>query len=84
VRSALRGVMNAFELCMYARGLPSEHHTQLVLIGEITDGDRALLDDALVPCLPDDPQLGTAVLERVRAVMAAPPRRRRPRITVSG
>jgi serine/threonine protein kinase len=84
VRAALSGVMNAFELCMYARGLSTEHHTQLVLIGETSQRDRVLFDDAAVPCIPDDTQLGWAVLEHVRKLMQSPPRRRRPRTTVSG
>lgn len=84
VDATLRGVMNAYELCMYARGLQSEHHAQLVLIGDITDRDRLLFADAAVPCIPDDAQLGSAVLDRVRMVAMEPPRRRRPRSTISG
>jgi CheY-like chemotaxis protein len=84
VAAVLHGVMNAYELCMYARGLPAEHHTQLVLVGEATPRDRLLFAEAEVPCIPDDAQLGTAVIERVRALATRPPRRRRPRTTVSG
>jgi serine/threonine protein kinase len=84
VDAALRGVMNAYELCMYARGLETEHNAQLVLIGETAERDRALFADAAVPCLPEDNQLGTAVLDRVRSAVLDPPRRRRPRTTISG
>lgn len=84
VSAGLRGVMNAYELCMYARGLETEQQPQLVLVGEITERDRALFSDAAVPCIPDDFGLGTAVLERVREAASRPPRRRRPRSTVSG
>lgn len=84
VSAALRGVMNAYELCMYARGLEHEHHTQLVLVGETTERDRALFASAAVPCIPDDLALGSAVLELVRTAAREPPRRRRPRATVSG
>jgi serine/threonine protein kinase len=84
VDAALRGVMNAYELCMYARGLETEHNAQLVLIGETAERDRALFADAAVPCLPEDSQLGSAVLDRVRSAVLDPPRRRRPRTTVSG
>jgi len=84
VDATLRGVMNAYELCMYARGLEAEHGTQLVLVGETTERDRVLFSDAAVPCLPDDTQLGSAVLDRVRSAAAEPPRRRRPRTTISG
>ncbi|HEX7837381.1 MAG TPA: hypothetical protein VF469_07960 [Kofleriaceae bacterium] len=84
VSAALRGVMNAYELCMYARGLESEHPPQLALVGEIAERDRALFSGAGVPCLPDDFGLGSAVLELVRSAAREPPRRRRPRSTVSG
>jgi len=84
VSAALRGVMNAYELCMYARGLETEHQPQVVLVGSTTERDRALFADAAVPCLPDDFALGSAVLERVRTSAREPPRRRRPRSTVSG
>ena len=84
VDATLRGVMNAYELCMYARGLEVGHGAQLVLIGEIADRDRLLFADAAVPCIPDDSQLGSAVLDRVRGAAQDPPRRRRPRTTISG
>lgn len=84
VDATLRGVMNAYELCMYARGLGTDHGTQLVLVGETTERDRVLFADAAVPCLPDDLQLASAVLDRVRSAAEEPRRRRRPRTTVSG
>jgi CheY-like chemotaxis protein len=84
VDSTLRGVMNAYELCMYARGLETEHRAQLVLVGETTERDRGLFADAAVACLPEDTQLGSAVLDRVRSVALEPPRRRRARTTISG
>ena len=84
VSAALRGVMNAYELCMYARGLETEQQPQLVLIGEITERDRALFAGAAVPCLPEDFGLGSAVLDLVRSAARVPPRRRRPRSTISG
>ena len=84
VDATLRGVMNAYELCMYARGLETDHGAQLVLIGEIADRDRLLFADAAVPCIPDDSQLASAVLDRVRSAALEPPRRRRPRTTISG
>jgi serine/threonine protein kinase len=84
VSAALRGVMNAYELCMYARGLETEHPPQLVLVGATTERDRTLFADAAVPCLPDDFGLGSAVLDLVRGAAREPPRRRRARSTVSG
>jgi hypothetical protein len=84
VSAALRGVMNAYELCMYARGLQTEQPPRLVLIGGLTERDRALFADAEVPCLATDLGLGPAVLERVRSAAREPPRRRRSRSTISG
>jgi hypothetical protein len=55
-----------------------------VLIGEAAERDRALFADAQVPALPDDSQLGSAVLDRVRGAALEPVRRRRARTTVSG
>jgi serine/threonine protein kinase len=84
IDAGLRGVMNALELCMYARGLPTDHNPQLVVVGDIPDRDRVVLADAAVPCIPDDAGLASAILDRVRLAVGEPPRRRRPRRTVSG
>ncbi|HEU4728708.1 MAG TPA: hypothetical protein VFT22_12480 [Kofleriaceae bacterium] len=84
VDAKLHGVMNAYELCMYARGLETEQRARLVLVGEANERDRALFSDAEVAYLPENDQLGSAVLEAVRSTVEEPPRRRRPRTTVSG
>jgi hypothetical protein len=76
--------MNAYELCMYTRGLEAEHATQLVLVGGVTERDRLLFAEAQVPCLLEDIQLASAVLDLVRGVAKEPLRRRRPRTTISG
>ena len=87
VDAALRGVMNALELCMYARGIDVEPPPQLVLIGTLTDRDRALFAGAAVPAIPESLALANEVIDRVRraaaASIAAPPPSRKPR-TVSG
>lgn len=82
VDAQLRGVMNALELCMYARGLDSEIG-QLVLLGDVSERDRVLFDDN-VTFLPDDQHLATHVLDVVRRVARQPPRTRKARITISG
>lgn len=79
----LRGVMNALELCMYARGLEVENTAQLVVVGNVPERERAMFADG-VQFITDDPQLALALLERVRTTAATPPRRRKPRTTVSG
>ncbi len=84
VSAGLRGVMNALELCMYARGLEAEHRSQVVVIGEVADRDRALFANASAGFLAADLGLGNAVLDAIRATAAAPARRRKPRSTVSG
>ena len=84
VKASLRGVMNALELCMYARGLEGEHRAQLVVIGDVTERDRALFSDVQVPFFADDDELGDAVLDAVRTIAAVPPIRRKPRTTISG
>ncbi|MBA3820303.1 MAG: response regulator [Deltaproteobacteria bacterium] len=84
IDATLRGVMNALELCMYARGLDHEERTQLILIGDVSERDRALFVDAVVPTLPEDVGLANAVIARVRTLSAATPRRRKSRSTVSG
>jgi CheY-like chemotaxis protein len=84
VKASLRGVMNALELCMYARGLEGEHRAQLVVIGDVPERDRALFSDAQVPFFADDGDLGDAILDAVRTIAAVPPVRRKPRTTISG
>ena len=83
VDAALRGVMNAYELCMYARGMELDQRAQLILIGALAERDRALFSGTSVLCLADDNQLGSVVLDRVRAA-AREQRRRRSRSTISG
>jgi serine/threonine protein kinase len=83
VDASLRGVMNALELCMYARGIESEHAPELVLIGDLSERDRALFAGASVASIPGGVALPNEVIERVRQVAAEPRRRRKPR-TISG
>jgi serine/threonine-protein kinase len=84
IDGALRGVMNALELVMYIRGLESEHSAQLVAIGAASSRDKSVFDAVSVPFIEDDESLATSVLDRVRAMVQTPPRRRKPRVTVSG
>ncbi|MFT3697254.1 MAG: serine/threonine-protein kinase [Kofleriaceae bacterium] len=85
VDAALKGVMNALELCMYARGLEGGSRSQMVLVGDVTDRDKALFAGASVQFIPNDGALSNAILERVRQAFAEQPTRvRKPRTTVSG
>lgn len=84
IRASLRGVMNALELCMYARGLRVEQQSKLVVVGDISEKDAPAFAAAGVTTIPDDDQLADAMIARVRAVAAESPRRRKPRTTVSG
>ena len=63
---------------MYARGLEALDATDLVLIGDVSDKDRALLQGARVAFIPDDAKLSSAFLDRVRA--GATERRRAGRV----
>jgi serine/threonine protein kinase len=72
VAGALRGVMNAFELCMYARGLQQGADFQLVILGSVAERDRTLLDTAGVTYIADEPSLPHAFLDRVRAAVHEP------------
>jgi CheY-like chemotaxis protein len=83
VDASLRGVMNALELCMYARGIETDAQPQIVLVGEVAERDRALFEDVAVPFLPDNPGLASEIIECVRKVAALEPRRRKPR-TITG
>ena len=84
IDATLRGVMNALELCMYARGLPGGAHCELAAIGAAPPRDRALFDTARVPFIADDSQLAGAILDRVRLLATAAPRRRGKPSTISG
>jgi serine/threonine protein kinase len=84
VDASLRGVMNALELCMYARGLEIDQLARLAVIGEVSSRDRALFADSEVRFIADDDRLAVAILEQVRSIVAEPPARRRPRSTISG
>ena len=84
IDAALRGVMNALELCMYARGLEDMSRGELVLVGDVSPADRALFEGVNVPFIPDGPALPNAILDRVRRAVAERPRARKPRTTISG
>ncbi|MBA3452190.1 MAG: hypothetical protein H0T42_03715 [Deltaproteobacteria bacterium] len=83
IDSSLRGVMNALELCMYARGLETEQAAQLVVMGAVSPKDRSMFADS-VQFVPDDAHLAMCVVDRVRTCATTPQRRRKPRSTVSG
>jgi serine/threonine protein kinase len=85
VDAGLHGVMNALELCMYARSLESTVRTQLVLLGEVEQRDQAVLDRSNVTYIDDDQQTADALLDLVRraaATIAMSPRSKR--TTISG
>jgi serine/threonine protein kinase len=84
IDAALKGVMNALELCMYARGIEALARAELVLIGDVTDRDHGLLSAAHVTFLADDARLGEAFLDRVRAGVSQRRRTTTTRRTVSG
>ena len=71
VDAALRGVMNALELCMYARGLP-DGSGAFVLIGGVAERDRAVLATAGVELIADDADLAYAFQARIRAAASTP------------
>jgi serine/threonine protein kinase len=83
VDASLRGVMNALELIMYARGLVGER-SQMFLIGTVSERDRAMFEEVQVPFIADDDNLPHAILQRVRLAVADRPRFRTPRTTISG
>jgi CheY-like chemotaxis protein len=84
IDATLRGVMNALELCMYARGIEALARAELVLIGDVSDRDHGLLSAAHVAFLADDAQLSAAFLDRVRAGVTQRRRTTTTRRTVSG
>jgi two-component SAPR family response regulator len=85
VDAQLRGMMNALELCMYMRGLDSLNATDIVLIGSVSERDRAVLSGARATFMPDDATLPSAFLDRVRAAITEGRRTsRHTRRTISG
>jgi CheY-like chemotaxis protein len=86
INAGLRGVMNALELCMYARGLESDHVTlgQMFLIGDVSDRDQALFADVNIQLIANDLSLPNTILDHVRAAFTSKPRGRTARSTVSG
>lgn len=78
VDAALRGVMNALELCMYARGIEADDQPELVLIGDLAERERALFAGAAVTALPESPALPSEIIDHVRRLAAGERRRRRP------
>jgi CheY-like chemotaxis protein len=84
VDATLRGVMNALELCMYARGLEGGTRSQMVLVGDIPERDKSLFASADIAFIADDAMLPNAILERVRQAFTERPRVRKARTTVSG
>src|SRR5262249_8020177 len=84
IDAALKGVMNALELCMYARGLTAGARTRLVIVGELSDRDRSMFTEAEVAAIPHDADLANAILDQVRAAAAVQPKRRKAPTTVSG
>ncbi|NVB81093.1 MAG: hypothetical protein HOV81_22040 [Kofleriaceae bacterium] len=86
VDASLRGAMNALELCMYARGLASWHHTvgRMYVIGHVSDADAMLFDHVDVQVLRDDATLPGAMLDLIRSAVASRPPIRKSRTRVTG
>lgn len=85
IDASLRGVMNALELCMYARGLePGDTGAQLCVVGAIGEKDRALFQGVDVQFIPENDELANALIDKVRSTVAEQPRRRKARTTISG
>ena len=82
----LTGVMNALELCMYARGLDTwdQESGRLFLIGDVSERDAILFEEVNVEVIGENDQLPGEILDRVRAAMHTKPRKRWTRTTVSG
>ena len=82
----LGGVMNALELCMYARGLDmwDQETGRLFLLGTVPERDVVLFEEVNVEVIQDTADLPGEILDRVRAAMHAKPRARWARTTVSG
>jgi hypothetical protein len=86
VSATIRGVMNAFELCMYARGLAAGQDSpgRMFVLGNVSDRDRSLFAGVEVEIIREDARLPGAILERIRAALGPRPRGPRLRSTVSG
>jgi serine/threonine protein kinase len=84
IDATLRGVMNALELCMYARGIEALARAEIVLIGDVSDRDHGLLSAAHVTFLAEDANLAPAFLDRVRAGVSQRRRTTTTRRMVSG
>jgi CheY-like chemotaxis protein len=84
IDAELRGVMNALELCMYARGLQLDHPPQLILLGAVAERDQALFEASNVSWIAEDTELPNAIIDRVRATVVEAPKRRKTRHTISG
>lgn len=84
IAASLRGVMNALELCMYARGLEEGTTSKLILVGAVSEKDRVLFADVNVQFISDDEELANSILDKVRTTVAEAPRRRKSRTTISG
>lgn len=86
VDATLRGVMNALELVMYARGLDGDP-PHVVIVGDLAAKDRALLDGPATTVAPRA-DVDDVVLDEVRAVVRGiahePPRKRGSRKTIRG
>lgn len=83
--ATLTGVMNALELVMYTRSLASNVRTQMVMFGDVSDNDQAILDRVSVAYVDEDNQSADAILDLVRraaATITASPRTKR--TTISG
>jgi hypothetical protein len=75
IHGALRGVMNASELCTYWRS--HEGSGTVYVIGDVPARDRPALTEAQVRFIPDDARLADSILDVVRAAANDSPRRRR-------
>lgn len=84
VEAGLRGAMSAFELCMYARGIEGGSHSQILLLGDVSERDQALFSDVQATKVTDDGSVANSILDRIRSAARDAHKNRRYRSTISG
>ncbi len=84
IEAGLHGVMNALELCTYARSIEGGSQSQILLLGDVSTRDQAMFAEVQASRVSEDNDMANAVLDHIRSVARGGQRNRISRSTISG
>lgn len=84
IEAGLHGVMNALELCTYARSIEAGAQSQILVLGNVPQRDQDLFAELQAYKVSEDANLANAILDHIRSAARDGHRPRLSRTTITG